>query len=122
MATWRCAECESSEHMEAIAYGYVVGPLADDGDLLSYDVVEDFGIEKDTVRCLEHPDAAVEKRVDGEWCRYQRCEWREGDYHCEYGRKMFYSRHVGSCPECNGTGNVFVPVASVATHETRKRG
>jgi hypothetical protein len=83
-SVYRCAECGHGQRLEAIAGANVSGPLAADGDLESYDSIEDTGIYEDSIQCSDHPGAPVEKSIAGQWCQW----W--------------------FCPDCGGTGRVHV--------------
>jgi hypothetical protein len=50
-----------------------------------YDWDEEDRLHEDSIACTKHPDATIEKRVDGKWCRWWICPWCGGDgKHCDY--------------------------------------
>ena len=85
---YRCADCGHGQNLTAIAGAHCGGPLAADGELASYAWVEDWGVLEETIECTVHPQAWLEKYIDGQWCRWWICPWCGGDgEHCNYVNK-----------------------------------
>lgn len=79
---YRCAECKSWRHLLAWSAALAEGPLDAEGNLISYDYVEDCYLHEDSIHCTRHMDAPIEMFRKGRWCRW----W--------------------SCPKCRGYGRV----------------
>jgi hypothetical protein len=108
-SVYRCATCGHGEHLTAWAGGNIQGRLGADGELDTYDYVDDWGIYESSIQCTEHADGVMEKLVDGEWCRWWRCEtcdgrgrvdvgvnWQKPDgYSCPAPKEMLLSRSPG---------------------------
>jgi hypothetical protein len=78
-SVYRCAECGHGKHLTAWANVCCHGPLGSDGHLTEYDWDEEDWLQEDSIQCAEHPDAVVEKLIDGTWCQWYQCRWCLGD-------------------------------------------
>lgn len=70
---YRCADCSHGKHLTAWAASTVHGPLGADGELDSHDWEDDYQTHEESIQCTRHPDSAIERLVDGIWCRWWNC-------------------------------------------------
>jgi hypothetical protein len=77
---YRCALCGHGKRLTAWALVLMHGPLGADGHLAENGYGEEIEVQEDSISCTKHPDAVIERMLDGAWCRW----W--------------------SCPECDGRG------------------
>lgn len=104
-----CAECGHGRNLTAFAYGYVGGPLAQDGIELA-DCDQEFvetEVAKDSIQCSKHEGAELYRRVEGNLCRMVSCERCDG-----LGRALFRG-YLEPCWICGSQGSWWAPVESL---------
>lgn len=107
---YRCAQCRHGKHLSAWAQSNVHGRLLDDGTVEeSYS--DQHTLFEGSIQCDRHPDAELQRRVNGRWTRWLACVWAEGQFRCREGQKRYFDRDVGPCPCCEGRGGHDVPVS-----------
>lgn len=103
-SVYRCADCGHGEHLTAWGAATVHGPLAADGEIAEdiwTEVYEVYEVHEGSIQCSKHPDAVIERCIDGEWCRWWCCPWCLGD--------------AGRCDYVTGTHDGWRPIAEIAT-------
>jgi hypothetical protein len=76
-SVYRCEECGHGLHLTAWAAALTFGPLGADGQLEGSGIWDEV-IHEDSIECSRHPDATIEKLVDGQWCRWWVCPQCKG--------------------------------------------
>jgi hypothetical protein len=86
MSLYRCAECQHGRNLSAWGNASVYGPLDEKGDISYIEWEEVYNVHLDSIQCRKHPDPILEKKINGQWCRWWTCplcqERDEDRKHC----------------------------------------
>lgn len=130
---YRCAGCGHGDHLSAAAVSYVTGGLLPDGSVVESDSEQDYTITA-SIECSVHlmpgEGSGLERWVDGAWCRWVPCEWKQLDgAHeptvCKDGERHRYGKSNGwACPSCEGAGGAWMPIdqTPAETHRSHSGG
>jgi hypothetical protein len=73
VSLYRCAECQHGRNLSAWGDATVHGPLDDKGDIEYINWEEVHEVHEASIQCSEHPDCILEKKINGQWCRWWTC-------------------------------------------------
>ena len=112
---FRCSDCGHGRRLSAWAGANVYGRLDERGEV-DWTDGEQFELYESSIQCDLHPNAPLERKVNGRWSRWVNCSASN----CREGREAGYSHK--RCESCDGNLGRWVPIRDLPTAEATRIG